>query len=430
MKIWINLIIYIFLNIYSISIQAKNIDNIVAIVNNHVVLNSDVQKYLFLLNEKEQETIAPFHSHFLRDTVIRQLILENILLDEAHRINIRVTDAQVDKIISNIAIQKNITVLELKNNTIFNSAHSIFTYNDYYNNIKKQITIKILQDYILNKRIYISDEELNHFFSYFLIHNNKNKKIKVSYILLPIFGKNVQKNIQIKKILAKNIINQIDHQIHFEYLYNKYKKSKNYFIVNHLPRMKFINLQKMFLNNLNITKKGEVLGPFLEKKGFYILKVDDIENKKENIITEFHIQHCLIKFSPIKDNNEVKKNIFKIYNDLKQRRYNFDYVTKNLSDDINLSSKKGDLGWIEYHLFDDNFKKALIPLKNNDISYPVKSDLGWHLLRLLNRRKIDQYYKIEKNKAYRILLNYKMLIERDKWIKELVRLSYIHILNK
>ena len=192
--------------------------------------------------------------------------------------------------------------------------------------------------------------------------------------------------------------------------------------------MRFSDIQNKFSSTLNIIKKGQILGPILGDKGFYILKVNDIDHNKENIITEYYIQHCLIKPSLILTDKESKKNIFNIYKNIKKGIYSFDYAVQNLSNDFSLSSPKGDLGWISTELFDYNFNKLISNLKKNEISKPIKSIFGWHIIKLLNKREVDKFYSFKKKQANNILLDQKIRLEKNKWIEELKNLSYIKIM--
>ncbi|CAL4319654.1 Chaperone SurA [Buchnera aphidicola (Cavariella theobaldi)] len=429
MKIWIFLILAIFLNIYSISVYAIVTDKIVAIVNNRIILNSDIKKFLFFLQQQKENSTDFFKENILREKVIRKLILENILLDKAEDLNITVTDAQVDQVIENIALQKKISLIELKNNILFTNKNSFFKYDDYRNNIKKALIIQILQENELYKNINITEKDINHFFSYFLEEQNKHKKINVSYIFIPFLDKNIKNNVYNTQFLSESIIKKINNGYRYEDLYRKCIKNNNFFLARNLSWISFFDLQKKFSNSLNIIKKGDILGPFLEKNGFYILKIHDIETPKKNIITECHLQQFFMPFSPIIKNEIIKKNIFHIYKKLKKGIYNFNYVVKNFSNHKNISNKKGDLGWILYDALDNNVKKIVIHLKNNKITSPIQSNIGWHIFKKLNERKVNTCYLIEKNKAYNILLKYKITTAREQWIKELVRLSYVSIIQ-
>jgi peptidyl-prolyl cis-trans isomerase SurA len=182
------------------------------------------------------------------------------------------------------------------------------------------------------------------------------------------------------------------------------------------------------LNKLKIIKKNQILGPILGLKGFYILKINKIENEnKENLTTEFHIQHCLIRPSVILDDKQAKNSIYYIYNNIKNKKYSFDYAVQKLSHDVYSSHKKGDLGWISTDFFSNDFRNFLTDLRKNEISKPIKSNFGWHIIKLLDIRQVDKSNRIDKNLVYRFLLEKKIKKERYNWIRQLKKSSYIKI---
>ncbi|CAL4326203.1 Chaperone SurA [Buchnera aphidicola (Brachycaudus tragopogonis)] len=426
MKIWIFIILYIFSSISYVSSKELEIDNISAVINDEIILNSDINKILILFKKEGVDSRIPLKINFLREKVIQKLILDELILQEANRMNVIVTEEQINDMIKQIALKKNITIDELKNNILF---HSNFTYKNYINNIEKILKIRMVQDYELNKRINISEKEINVVFNKLVDDNKKLKKINLSYILLPILKENSDILINNKKKIAESIIKKLTKGYNFEKMYQECKKNNSLFLVKKMFWMNLQDIKNVFSDFVEISEKGQILGPFLSDKGFYIFKVNDIHNNKENIITEFYIQHCLIKPSIIKTDLESKNNILEIYKNIKSGVYSFDYAVKNLSQDVYSSNKNGDIGWISKEFFNDDFNKVLMCLKKNEISKPIKSNSGWHIVKLLDKRQIDTFYRVKKKEAYNILFLQKTALEKQQWIKDLKNVSYIKIIR-
>ncbi|WP_284443312.1 peptidylprolyl isomerase [Buchnera aphidicola] len=429
MKVCIFLFFYIFTGIFYVLAKDNHIDHIAAIVNDQIILNSDVNKILFLLKKEGRNFKIPLKNNFLKEKVVQKLIVDSLILQEANRMNIKVTAEQIDSVIKNIAVKKNISFKQLKNHILFHNLHDHLYYDNYMKNIEKLLKIKIIQDYQLRKRINISEQEISFIFKKLVENNKKFKKINLSYILLPFSKKDSDDTIKNRKETAEKIVNKLQKGYNFEKLFINCKKNRSIFLVKKSFWMHFVDIQNNFSETLNIFKNGQILGPFLGDKGFYILKVNDIKNNNETIETEFYIQHCLVKPSIVLTDVESKKNIFSIYKNIKKGLYNFDDAVKNLSHDSYSSNKKGDLGWISKELFSFNFNKELLYLNKNEISRPIKSDFGWHIFKLLDKRQVDQFYNFKKKQAYNILLNQKMKLEKHKWIEELKNIAYIKIIS-
>ncbi|QCI18130.1 peptidylprolyl isomerase [Buchnera aphidicola (Aphis nasturtii)] len=429
MRVYVVVILYVLSSVFS-NCCAKifEIDKILAVVNNQVILDSDIDQVLFYLKQENNTITVPLKINFLRDKILEKLIVDSLILEEANKLNITVSDMQLDTIFSNIAFKKHITLNELKNNIILNNTNDFFNYEDYIQNVKKSLKIKMLQDYLFNSNIDISEREIYHLLNEKITKQNDLKKINLKLIILPLSKRENDKAIKNKKILINHLFKMINNNSNFDYFYEFFKKNKNCFLSENISLKHLKNLKKIFFSKLDIFKKNQILGPVLGRKGLYIIKVNNIENNSiKKITTEFHIQHCLIRPSIILNDIQAKKDIFEIYNNIKMKNYSFEYAVKNFSHDFYSSHKQGDLGWISNKSFDGVFKNILKNLNNNEISQPIRSKFGWHIIKLLEKRQIDKKWKIEKEKVYQILLQRKIQQEKNNWIKKLKKLSYINI---
>lgn len=428
MRTYFVLILYVFLSLCSPCFaRIFEIDKIIAVVNNQVILNSDVNRVLFYLKQAPNMITVPLKINFLKDKILNKLIVDTLILEEAKKFNITVTDDQVDMMFKDIALKKHVPLSVLKKNIILNNTNEFFNYADYINNIKKSLTIKMLQDYILKNNVHIPEKETYYLLNKEIKKENDLKKIDLKFIILPISSKESDKNIKEKKILIDNISNIINANANFDYFYNKFSIDKNLFLVENISSKPLKNIRELFIDKLNILNTNQILGPVLGKKGFYIVKVNNIENKNiKKIITEFHVQHCFIPTSTILHKEQAKKDIFKIYNNIKTKKYSFEYAVKNFSHDVYSSHKKGDLGWISDTVFDSVFEKFLKNLHTNTISQPIQSKFGWHILKVLETRQIDEKWKREKEKIYQMLLQREIKKEKNNWIEKLKKLSYIN----
>ncbi|QIQ41191.1 MAG: peptidylprolyl isomerase [Buchnera aphidicola (Aphis urticata)] len=429
MRVYVVVFLYVLSSVFS-SCCAKifKIDKILAVVNNQVILDSDIDQVLFYLKQEKNTITVPLKINFLRDKILEKLIIDSLILEEAKKLNITVSDMQLDIILSNIALKKHMTLNELKNDIILNNTNDFFNYEDYIQNIKKSLTIQMLQDYLFNSDIDISESEIYHVLNKKITKQNDLKKINLKFIILPLLQRENDKVIKNKKILINHLFKMIHNHSNFDYFYEFFKKNKNGVLSENISLKHLKNLKKIFFSKLDIFKKNQILGPVLGKKGLYIIKVNNIENNSiKKITTEFHIQHCLICPSIMLNDVQAKKDIFEIYNNIKMKNYSFEYAVESFSHDFYSSHKKGDLGWISNKSFDGVFKNILKNLNNNEISQPIRSKFGWHIIKLLEKRQIDKQWKIEKEKVYQILLKRKIQQEKNNWIKKLKKSSYINV---
>lgn len=428
MKAFVFIIFYIFTGIFYVLAEENQKDNIAAIVNDQIILNSEVHEILFYLKKEDKNSLIPLRSDVLKEKVIQKLIIDSLMLQEANRINIIITQEQIDTVMKNIALKKNISVNQLKNDILFHDRTDHFYYDNYIKNIEKLLKIKMVQDYELHNRINITEKEVDFILNKIIKNNKKSRRISFSYFLVPCSKKYPDSMISIRKKIAESIANKLQKGYDFEKLFIDRKKNKPVFLAKKMFWMRFSDIQNSFSETLNIFKKGQILGPIVGDKGFYIFKVNDIHNK-ENIINEFYLQHCLIKPSIVLTDAQSKKYIFNIYENIKKGVYSFDDAVKKFSQDSYTSNKKGDLGWISKEFFSFNSDKEFLFLNKNEISKPIKSIFGWHIFKLLDKRQTDQFYQFQKKQAYNIVLEQKMILEKKNWIKDLKKIAYIKIIR-
>ncbi|BAB12858.1 survival protein surA precursor [Buchnera aphidicola str. APS (Acyrthosiphon pisum)] len=429
MKICIFIFFYIFSSIFYVLAKNNQVDNITAIVNDEIILNSDVNEILVFLKKSKKKFIIPLKSDFLKEKVLEKLIVDSLILQEANSKNINITKEQIDTVIKNIALKKHISVDHFKKQILLRNIKNPSYYDNFIKKIEILLKMKTIQDYELHKRINISEQEVNTIFKKLIKDNEKFKKINLSYILLPSLKQDSDNAVRNRTKIAENIVYKLKKGYDFEKLLIECEKNKSTFIVKKMFWKPLLDIQNSFFKTLNIFKKGQILGPIVGDKGLYILKVNDIHHKKENIVTEFYMQHCLIKPSVILTNTEAKKKIFNIYENIKKGIYTFDDAVKNLSDDYYSSNKKGDLGWISKESLGFDLNKKFLILDKNEISEPVKSNWGWHIFKILDRRQVDAFYKLKKNQAFNIVLNQKIISEKNHWIEDLKNTAYIEIIR-
>ncbi len=178
------------------------------------------------------------------------------------------------------------------------------------------------------------------------------------------------------------------------------------------------------------TKKGVIIGPFLSNVGFYILKVNDTRSASPSTsITEVHARHILLKPSVIMSDEQARTKLTKIAKKIKSNHAKFYNEAIKISQDPSSALQGGDLGWVSPDLYDPAFRSALLKLKKGEISAPLHSAFGWHLIQLLDKRQINTTDAAQKNHAYRILFNRKFIEESNAWMQELRAQAYVKILD-
>ncbi|WMY97141.1 MAG: peptidylprolyl isomerase SurA [Arsenophonus sp.] len=423
MNSWKLIIISLLYTMSTTSTAIELINQITAIVNDEVILESDISH---ILNTIKIDTNQKEEIKKIRHQILENLILDNIILQIAKKMNIQIPEEEIDVTISNFAEKNGLKINELKEKLAIDNIN----FDSYRNKIRQKMMINKVRNHEVSKRIIILPQEVDSLSKQINLPINQENNVDFSHIFIPIKNETNHKKNLIALDQVKKIIAQLKNGISFEklaLLYSannqilKYPKKKSY---------KIKELPSNFAQYIQNAKKNDIIGPIRSNLGFHILKINNIENKKIPIyIKEVKIRHILIKISPIMDNFQAYKKIKNIKQQIENKKINFQEAAKKYSDDLNSAKYGGEIDWNRSDVFDQKIQNNLIYLKKNQISQPIKSSFGWHLIQLKNFRKVDKTEEIKKNNAYYLIFNRKFKEEEKIWVQEKRASSYIKIIN-
>ncbi|CUR53706.1 Chaperone SurA [Serratia symbiotica] len=413
-------------NAFSIPLE---IDKIAIIINDDIVLESDIKNlFKFIKFNSEQDNILLINNNSLRYQLIENLINDSIQLQLAKKININISNIELDNIINNIALKNKITVNQLRN---YLFSYNI-NYDIYRSQIYKEIVINEIRNNMIRHKIIISSQEINELIKLLNTQNFINPEINISYILFTFPSKNTPYQVQKLEIQVKKIIDKLKNSSDFQKIAKLHSIHSSILKYENMGWNKLENILPIFAKYLINSKKDMIFGPIHSFVGFYILKVNDIRHINNiKFVTEYHVRHIFLKVTKFMNDKKIQSKLENILKYIQKGYINFYDAAKQISQDLNSSIYGGDLGWIslEKKKYDSIFYNVLLKLKKGEISLPIKSSFGWHLIQLLDTKNINQINFIKKNYAYQILLNRKFFIETQHWIQKLRSQTYVKIIN-
>ncbi|WP_348666563.1 peptidylprolyl isomerase SurA [Arsenophonus symbiont of Ornithomya chloropus] len=427
MNNWKLIIISLLYTISTTSTAMELMNQIKAIVNDEVVLESDIDHVLntikININKKEQKTEE---IKKLRNQILENLILDNIILQIAKKMQIQISEEAIDTTIANVALQNGLKIDELQKKLAMDNIN----FESYRNNIRQKMMINQVRNYEISKRIIILPQEVDSLSKQLDLPINPEGNIELSHIFIPIKNNTNHQEILIALDHVKKIIMKLKKGISFEKLALLYSTDTQILKYSEKSSYKIKELPNIFHQYIQNAKKNDIIGPIRSNFGFHILKIKNIENNKIPIyITEVKIRHILIKFSPIMNNSQAYEKIKNIKTQIETGKINFQKAAKKYSEDLNSAKHGGEIDWNRKNVFDPIIQNNLTHLKKNQISQPIQSSFGWHLIQVQNFRKVNKTDEIKKNNAYNLIFNRKFKEEEKIWIQEKRASAYIKILN-
>ncbi|MCT4714896.1 peptidylprolyl isomerase SurA [Enterobacteriaceae bacterium H18W14] len=425
MKNWRTLLLGIALVANTTFAAPQVVDKVAAVVNNGVVLESDVDGLMqsVKLNAQQAGQQLP-DDNTLRHQILERLIMDQIVLQMGEKMGVKITDEQLDKAIADIAAQNKMSMDQMRSRLAYDGIN----YNTYRAQIRKEMTISEVRNNEVRRRVTILPQEVDSLAQQVGSQNDSSTELNLSHILIPLPENPTSAQVDDAEKQARDIVSQAQNGADFGKLAITYSADQQALKGGQMGWGRIQELPSIFAQALATAKKGDVIGPVRSGVGFHILKVNDLRGQTQSIsVTEVHARHILLKPSPIMTDQQARLKLEQIAADIKSGKTTFDKAAKAFSDDPGSANQGGDLGWASPDIYDPAFRDAIMKLNKGQTSAPVHSSFGWHLIELLDTRNVDKTDAAQKDRAYRMLFNRKFSEEAQTWMQEQRASAYVKI---
>ncbi|ECK9577740.1 peptidylprolyl isomerase SurA [Salmonella enterica subsp. enterica serovar Apeyeme] len=427
MKNWKTLLLGIAMIANTSFAAPQVVDKVAAVVNNGVVLESDVDGLMqsVKLNAGQAGQQLPDDAT-LRHQILERLIMDQIILQMGQKMGVKITDEQLDQAIANIAKQNNMTMDQMRSRLAYDGLN----YSTYRNQIRKEMIISEVRNNEVRRRITVLPQEVDALAKQIGTQNDASTELNLSHILIALPENPTSEQVNDAQRQAESIVEEARNGADFGKLAITYSADQQALKGGQMGWGRIQELPGIFAQALSTAKKGDIVGPIRSGVGFHILKVNDLRGQSQSIsVTEVHARHILLKPSPIMNDQQARLKLEEIAADIKSGKTTFAAAAKEYSQDPGSANQGGDLGWATPDIFDPGFRDALTKLHKGQISAPVHSSFGWHLIELLDTRKVDKTDAAQKDRAYRMLMNRKFSEEAATWMQEQRASAYVKILS-
>ncbi|ECR4471635.1 peptidylprolyl isomerase SurA [Salmonella enterica] len=427
MKNWKTLLLGIAMIANTSFAAPQVVDKVAAVVNNGVVLESDVDGLMqsVKLNAGQAGQQLPDDAT-LRHQILERLIMDQIILQMGQKMGVKITDEQLDQAIANIAKQNNMTMDQMRSRLAYDGLN----YSTYRNQIRKEMIISEVRNNEVRRRITVLPQEVDALAKQIGTQNDASTELNLSHILIALPENPTSEQVNDAQRQAESIVEEARNGADFGKLAITYSADQQALKGGQMGWGRIQELPGIFAQALSTAKKGDIVGPIRSGVGFHILKVNDLRGQSQSIsVTEVHARHILLKPSPIMNDQQARLKLEEIAADIKSGKTTFAAAAKEYSQDPGSTNQGGDLGWATPDIFDPAFRDALTKLHKGQISAPVHSSFGWHLIELLDTRKVDKTDAAQKDRAYRMLMNRKFSEEAATWMQEQRASAYVKILS-
>jgi peptidyl-prolyl cis-trans isomerase SurA len=411
---------------YQFNAQAAEVvkmDRIVAIVDQAVVTEQELESRIATVTAqfKKQGTELPAEA-ILRKQILERLITDTLQLQYAAQTGLKVDDNQLDKTIGRIAEQNQLSLAEFTEAL----AKDGVSMTKFRADIRNEITLARLREREVDGRVNVSESEIDNFLTSQAANNENQDEYEIAHLLIRTPEEGTTEDIQKAKSKVDSALTELKAGVSFAKVSASFSDAPNALEGGSLGWKKASQMPALFLDALKAMQVGEVSAPLRSPNGFHVLKLNNKRGGNSPlVIQQTHARHILIKLSEIMSEKDGKLKI----DGIKERLDNgekFEALARQYSEDSTASSG-GDLNWVNPGDTVPQFEKAMNELKDLQISPPVRTQFGWHLIQVIERRSQDMSKEAARLKARQEIRAKKADEAYQDWIRELRDRAYVEI---
>lgn len=398
------------------------IDHIVAVVNEEVITRNeldDVIQSTILQLQKQEIQLPPLD--VLEKQLLERLILTRIQLQRANEVGITVSDSELDQALRNIAKENNLSMGEFY--TALEQDGIVLS--QFREEIRKEILMVRLKEREISSRVNVTEGEIDNFLRTQETSSIGNDEYHVAHIFVQILEQMDASQVEVRRQRAETALSKLQEGVEFSQVSAEFSDATNAMEGGDLGWRPITQMGPTFAEVLVNMQPGEVTQVIQSPVGFHILKLLGRRPQETPvvIINQTHARHILIKISELTSEDDARRMILQI-KDRIDNGANFAETAKAYSEDTS-ASLGGDLGWLSPRDTVREFEQAMDALLPGQISPPVRTQFGWHLIQVIQRRTQDVSEQQQRQVARQAIHARKADMVTQEWLQQLRDQVYV-----
>jgi len=398
------------------------VDRIVAVVEDDVVTESELLERINVIKAQSGSNQANLpNDAVLAEQVLQRIIIERLQVDWGQRRGITIDDISLDQSMRNLAQRNRMNLDDFRSALIQQG----IDYVAFRNQIRTEMTLRKVQQRAIESNIQVSLKEVDDLLASQPGALNANAEYRIAHILIQLPQDPTPENIQ----QAQTKIEQLHSQAtsgaeSFTQLAIAHSQAQDALEGGDLGWRNKNQLPRVFAQELNNMQPGDISQPLRSASGFHIFRILDIRGEERVMVNQVFARHILIKTNAVKSDDEVRREL----DSLRSRILNgedFSQLARANSEDPGSASKGGELGWADPNSYTPAFRDVAERIPTNEISEPFRSNFGWHILQVTDRREHDNSTEAMRSQARKFIRQRKLSEEKELWLRQLRDESYV-----
>ncbi|SEM91287.1 periplasmic chaperone for outer membrane proteins SurA [Nitrosomonas marina] len=406
----------------SLAADSNLLDRIAAIVNEDVITQRELDNAVVTATRNlKQQGIEPPELSSMQSQVLETLVIKSIQLQHAREIGMSVSDSELDETIRRIADENKLSLQEF---------YSVLeqdgiSFNKFRKEIRDEIILARLRERQINSQVNVTDGEIDNFLRTQEASAAGNEEFLLAHILISVTEHMDPAQIHDRSLRAEQALKKIQEGADFAHVAAEFSDAPDAMNGGMLDWRPITQMGPTFAQLLSPLDSGEITPVVQSPNGFHIFKLIDRREQENSavVIDQIHARHILIKVNELTSDSDAREEILQLKSRIEQGA-NFAEMAKLHSEDGSASSG-GDLGWLSPGNTVPPFEKAMNQLLPGQISDPVKTQFGWHLIQVIERREKDVSDEHQRENARQAIRSRKAEVVVQEMLRQLRDQAYV-----
>lgn len=399
------------------------LDRVVAVVNDEAITQRELEERakLALKQLAQQGTPLP-PKPVVERQLLDRLINDRVQLQFAKETGLRIDDAELDRAIGRIADQNKMSVDEMRQAL----ERDGIPFAKFREDIRSEILMARLREREVENKIVITDSEVDALLSSSDADQTRADEVNLSHILISVPENARPEQVQARRARAEEALAELKKGTDFRQVAASFSEAPDALQGGSMGWRAGDRLPTIFFDAVKDLKAGDVSPILRSANGFHILKLNDRRGGQGPLVVQqTHVRHILLKTNELVSETEARNRLRALKERL-ENKADFAELARIHSEDAS-ASKGGDLGWVLPGDTVPEFERAMDALKPGEISDPVKTPFGWHVIQVLERSNQDVSKERRRLAARQTLRARKTDEAYQEWVRQLKDRAYIEV---
>ncbi|WP_200915455.1 peptidylprolyl isomerase [Jeongeupia sp. HS-3] len=400
----------------------ETVDRVIAVVNRGVITQDELSDRIVSIKQNlANQKIQPPPADVLKQQVLERMIIDLIQQQYASAMGMKADDAMLDRAMNRIAEQNKMSLPQFRATLEKQGV----TWKNFREDIRREMVISRLKEREIDAKVIVTDSEVD---DYIKLNAGKTKvEYQLQHILISIPENATPDQIQQRRLRAQSAKQEISSGADFSAVAAKFSTAPDATSGGQLGWRPAGSLPQAFIDLLDKMPPGNTTDIIRSPAGFHLMKLlDKREQNAKEVVTQTHARHILIKTNELVSDNDARQKLVQLRDRIVNGDGKFEDIARAYSDDTS-ASRGGDLGWVNPGETVPEFEQAMAALQPNQVSQPVRSQFGYHLIQVLERRQQDVTQERERFRVRMELKQRKAEEQYEDWLRQQRDRAYVDI---